>query len=805
VGINEYVQKNNDLIKHAYELFGDGWWFILDFDFLGLMESYSNPSGILDLLSEQRKKQAEEWRKNQTSKSQVFKRFDDWLHKITLPPVPLCEQDRNWQEFGQAAYWIGFIRQEKRLHKYLNWTELNQAVESLSLESLGILIYGLWHAFSRTEVFAQWYSEVRSQLLDRYRMETNSPYIEEQDKVISAHFIVPLEVDETKQSKNLDDTDNNYFHLIALQHVGLLAQLFPDCNEYGCQGYGHQIFDFYKNDDTTKAKIPACNLIPDWVTQVNKTARILASHIFRPLTWKDYSTKIFKIRKNTIILLDDLRNSLEKHFRSKKPVQQLSKISDTSQWKECVQQIKKIPGLPIEALDNWGYTEETTKSSPFKKQSVSKEESIISVYIQRYQTYLQMKNDFFRSLNNFINQSPHLLVTHTFLGKAKTTDDRHRIEQLIRDQHLCMDRPFLPGYNLGEALKTVSKFQGYFRKHFSGLMDKEELSQLEQKESKTLRTLWALWFFFVNQPSRHIDIPGKTASAQLDSRMKTIRKGLEKAFKQATTEEVRFCSLGDCMQFGNGSALWITVVGKNPLDIYSSIEGLFKHIRDSLGDIKLHSLEHFALEIQWQHLVIVPICQGKLLEKHAWAIPVYQFISELNQNRGLSPINLVPRKIEQEVLNHFGLEIWKPGLLNDPTVFLQNAASLHIRLQHLVQIGNLPSLDETGTRMVQSYFAQLNEGLSVNLQEMIDKAEMLTSQCNQLTEKYPDTLALEYLQVATTQLIEIYDKLIPVGLENSSVALSIENLEKWQERVLSVQGEIFIIYLLWCGYIISQN
>jgi len=88
---------------------------------------------------------------------------------------------------------------------------------------------------------------------------------------------------------------------------------------------------------------------------------------------------------------------------------------------------------------------------------------------------------------------------------------------------------------------------------------------------------------------------------------------------------------------------------------------------------------------------------------------------------------------------------------------------------------------------------------------MIDKAEMLTSQCNQLTEKYPDTLALEYLQVATTQLIEIYDKLIPVGLENSSVALSIENLEKWQERVLSVQGEIFIIYLLWCGYIISQN
>ena len=216
-----------------------------------------------------------------------------------------------------------------------------------------------------------------------------------------------------------------------------------------------------------------------------------------------------------------------------------------------------------------------------------------------------------------------------------------------------------------------------------GYLTKRELSQLEQKESQTLRTLWALWFFFVNQPSRHMDIPGKAASAQLDSRMKTIRKCIEKAFKIASTEEIRFCSLGNSMQFENGPTLWITVAGENPLEIYSQIEGLFTLIKDSLGDIKLNSLEHFALEIQWQHLVIVPICRGKLLEKHAWAIPVYQFISELNHNRELSPINLSPRQIEREILNHFGLEIWEPELLNDPTVFFQNVAILHIRLRHL--------------------------------------------------------------------------------------------------------------------------
>ena len=804
IGINEYVQKNKDLIKQVYDKVGDGWYIVLDFDFLGLLEADPRRSGILDLLPEQGKEQAEQWRKHQTPKSQIFTRIDDWLQKITFPPVPLCGQERDWQEFGQVAYWIGFRKLEKRLYEYLDWTVLRQAVEGLSLESLASLIYGLWHALSDTEPFAQWYREVHSLLLDRYRIETNTPYIEERDMVIRAHFIVPLEEDETRQSENSDDAEKNRFHCMALRHLGFLAQLFPDCNGYGCQGYGHQIFDFEGHDDTTKTKIAAWYLTPNWVMQINKTARILASHLFRPTTWQDYSAQIFRIRANAVLCLDELRKGLVKHFRSKKTVQQLSRLSDTTQWKQCSQQVNKIPGLPLEALDSLGYTEEGLKSSPCKKQSSTKEEFIISVYLQRYQAYLQMKNEFFYGLNNFLNQSPHLLVAHAFLGKAKTTQERLRIEQTIQELNLKIDRPFLPGYNLAEALKIQPEFQLLFRKHFSGLLDKEKLSQLEQKESQTLRALWSLWFFFVTEPARHMDIPGKATFAQLDRRMKAIRKCLEKALKRASTEELRFCSLGDSMQFENKPALWITVDGENPLEVYSQTESLFMLLRNSLSDIKLHSLEHYALEFQWQHLVIVPICRGKLLEKHAWAIPVYQFITELNQNGELSNINLVPRQIEQEVLNRLGLELWKPALLNDARLFFQSAATLQVRLRHLVQIGGLPDLDETGTRIIQSYFDQLKEGLSRDLQQVIDKAEMLASLREQVTGTYHGTPAIEYLQLATDQLSEIYGKLIPDGLKNGRVALSMESLKKWQEQVSSVQGEIFIIYLLWCGYVTCQ-
>lgn len=803
-GINEYVHNNKELLEQVYDKVGGGWWPILDFDFLGLLEFEPTHSGILDLLPEQGRMQAEQWRKHQTPKSQIYTRIDNWLQKIEFPPLPSCEQENDWQEFGQVAYWIGFRRLEKGLCEYLDWNVLRQAVESLSLESLSSLIFGLWHALSDEDPFVQWYREVRPLLIDRYRIETRTPHIEEQDMVIRAHFIVPLEENETKQSENSNDDEKNRFHCMALQHVELLAQLFPDCTGYGCQGYGHQVFDFEVHDDTTKTMIAAWSLTPNWVIQINKTARILASHLFRPTTWQVYCAQIFKIRTNAVLFLDELRKGLSKHFRSKKTVQQLSRLSDTTQWKKCSQQVNKIPGLPLEALDSWGYTEERQKSSPSKKQSSTKEEYITSVYLRRYQAYLQMKNEFFNGLNNFLNQSPHLLVANTFLGKAKTIQERLKIEQTIQELNLKIDSPFLPGYNLAGALKVLPKFQLHYRKHFEGLSDKEKLSQLEHKESQTLRALWCLWFFFATEPTRHWDLPGKATLAQLDRRMQAIRKCLENAVKRASTDELQFRSLGDTLQFEDKPALWITVDGKNPLEVYSQTESLFMLLKKSLGDIKLHSLENYAIEFQWQHLVIVPLCRGKLLEKQAWAIPVYQFITGLSQNGGLSNINLVPRQIDQAVLTRLGLELWKPALLNDARLFLQSAATLQIRLRHLVQIGDLSDLDKTGTHITQSYFDELKEGLSKDLQQVIDKAEILCSLSEQVTETHQGVPAIEYLQLAIEQLSGIYGKLIPDGLESGQVALTLESLRKWQEQVSSIQGEIFMIYLLWCGYVTCQ-
>lgn len=792
-GIREYIQNNQSLIEQAYDRAGDGWWVLLDFDFLGILNSESRNSEILDLFPGEGRKQAENWRTRQTDKTQIFSRIDDWLRELKLPTIPAFENERDWQEFGQVAYWIGFRKINNGLYEQIDFNVLKQAIKSLSLESLANLIYGLWHALSNQESFIAWYKEVRPLLLDRYRKEKNTPYIEEQDTVIRAHFIVSFEEEENKLHENPNNHEKNLLHRMTLQHVGFLAQLFPDCTGYGCQGYGHQIFDFGIHDDTTKTQIAPWALTPNWVTQINKTARILASHLFRPTTWKDYCNKIYSIRADMALYLDELRKCLSKHFRSKKAVEQFTKLPSAPQWAKCRKQVRDLPRLPVEALDSWGYSEENSDNSPSHNQQTN-EEVIIYGYLRRYQPYLKIKNKYFNGLNNFLSQSTPIIEEHSFFGKAKTPQE---------SANLNIIRPFLPGFNLAESLKALPKFQLLYRKHFSSLSDIEKLSRLEQEESETLFGLWCLWYFFVTNPKRHMDIPGKTAQTLLKQKMDAVRKSFKDALKKVSTDRLKFYWLDDKLHFEEEPALWILVDGKNPLEVYTQTEFIFTNLKRSIGEIKLNSLEYYGLDFLWQNIIIIPACRGRLVDELSWVIPIHKFLTPSNYE--LSNFNLIPRQIDREILLRLALDYWEPELLQDVKMFFQSASNLQIHLQHLIKVGDLPDLDETGIQITQSYFNKLKDDLSQNFQRLIDMSEALLSLHKNLHEINLEEPAAEYLHLAIQQMLDISEKLIPKGFDKGQISFSMEALKEWQDQVSSIQGELFMIYLLWCGYAISQN
>ncbi|CAK8716213.1 hypothetical protein GMJAKD_05365 [Candidatus Electrothrix aarhusensis] len=802
LGVYEYIQNNAKLIKQVYDKVGHGWFAVLDFvDFVGVLDK---PLGILDSLEEGRK-QTEQWQREQLPKSQVFARVDNWLQQVMFPSIPDYGKENNWNEFGQVTYWTGFRKINKRIETFIDWNALCQTVEKLPIDTLAVLIYGLWQALSKTDDFVEWYEDARPTLLDRYRKETNTPYIEEQDGVIRAHFIVSLD-DKTKTSEKSNSADKEPFHTLAMRHVDLLAQLVPDCTGYSCQGYGHQVLDFeYPYDETTKTNNTASQLKPRWVVYVNNTARILGSHMFRPATWQDYSGQIFAIRNDVVSCLDELRGNLVKHFRSKEVVQELSKFSGAADWEKNCQQVINRPSFPLEALDQFGYTEESKNDAAIAEYNEKRnQEAIISAYLQQYQIYLQVIREYFNSIRNFLNLSASLTVANSLLGKAKTLQRRVEIKQKIEESNLKLSRSLLPAFNLAESIKILPQFQVSFRKHFSSLIDNEELSLLEQRERKTLYSLWPLWFCFETTPSRRMTVPGKIVSDKLKLRKKVLRSKLVKALKKASADNLQFKMLSDSVGFDSKPALWITIDGENPLEVYTQTEQLYKLLRSSWGEIKLFSIDHFALDFQWQKIVFVPLCRGKLLEAQAWIISINKFINELGGDQGLAAYNLIPQEIEQETLKDLGVKVWESALLNDAKLFLQGAATLQVRLRHLVQVGDMPDLDDTGTEIVQSWFEKIQGTASRELQQVFDKCNVILSIHNQIVSGDDKTSANEYLQVAYDNFVKVYDKLVPEELEDGKALLTHETMKEWQEQLLSVQDTVFVIYLYWCGYAIHR-
>ncbi|MCI5120367.1 MAG: hypothetical protein D3908_04065, partial [Candidatus Electrothrix sp. AUS4] len=494
LGIYEYIQENEQLIRKVYEKFGAIWWSVLEFDFLGLLEDSTE---LFKFFPEESQANIEQWRQEQPCNTVAFTQVDEWLRQISLPPSPVYKQKNDWYEFGQVMYWLGFRKIDKRIGELLDWDGLRQTIEALPIDTLAVLIYGLWHSLSNVTVFVDWYKDIRPALLDRYRRETNTPYLEEQDGIIRAHFVVPLD-GETNNEGTLSATEKNHFHELALRHVDFLAQLAPDCQGYGCQGYGHKILDIEFHDDTTKTAIrDKCYLQPDWVLHVNKTARILAGHMFRPEKWQDYSRQIFLIRSDAVLCLGELRKNLIKHFRSKEVVRELSTFSDNAEWKKTSLQVLRRPSFPLEALGKFGYTEEGLKDiSVAQEHDNKKTEIIISAYLQQYKSYLEAIRGYFNSISNFLDLSGKVMLANAFLGKAETPQRRIEIKQQLEELNFKVSRPHLSALNLADSIKNLPHFQSSFRKHFSRLIDNEELFQLEQRELETLYYLWPLWFCF---------------------------------------------------------------------------------------------------------------------------------------------------------------------------------------------------------------------------------------------------------------------------------------------------------------------
>jgi hypothetical protein len=796
-GIFNYVHLNRDLFEDVYNQIGNGWRVYLDLDFLNLLDGKSAFSSVLNLFSGEKKLQVEEWQRKQTPKQEVFTELIGWGEGVKLPSLPPPDHEVEWENYGQFSYWIGFLEIDSSLLDEIDWGIFNKAVEVLPLESLATFIYGIWHASSETAVFKEWYKERLPTILERYRKETRTPRIEQYGEAIRAQFIVDLEAKK--------EDEENRFHREALYHLEILAQLFPDFEAYGCQGYGHQVFDFGGPDDTSKAKVKPHFLIPAWVTHINRTARILVSHLYRPETWKEYCAQTFKHRSEVTACLQMLSKELIRHFRSKKVVAKLPAILDSEHWRYCTEHLSKIPDFPLEALDRLGFTEENKKQNPLGGQSDPKEAIVLSAYLTKYKYYLKVKSEFDQGVSNFLQQAPDYILAHAYLGKAKNKHEVRQIREKIKTLNINVDRPELSCFNLSESLKKLQDFQVIYREHFSNLLNEEELADLEKNERQTFRNLWCLWYFFSHKPTYKNPFPSKAIREKMERHSDQIRKKINTVLNSESSPNLWFCLLSNDLKFDKKATLWLTVDGKNLLEIYSCLDYVFDNLNRAFGNIKIHSLEYYSLDFQWQQIGLIPLLKGKMMDSHAWIIPFYKFVTELNENDVLSPLNHSLRPVDVETIDSLKLDLWDQTILSNAKLLFTSFSSLYLRLKNFVMISKISGLDELGIGVVQYYIDGLPKKLSEDFQIILDQFENLASLYNQLTEDERKCEEFGILHIAVEKMLLVKDKLRPVTIQVGNSILSDDDMCNWLNDLETIQGDMYAIYLCWCGYLLSKE
>ena len=528
LGILEYAEKNRELIRDAFNDAGTSFVWLLDSDISNVMPGIATSSldsfSSLGLINEENRQRITSFRARQTDKLHIFLRARAWLSSRSgRPAVPQCNED--WSGLAESSFWLGHFGISWPFSERTSHLELERAIEYLPLEILADLILGLSYGYGNG--FTAWLASNRSRLINRFREETLTVSLQDEDPKVNAHFIIDFEkLNDPKIADYVVEESSNYLHDEAMRRVKLLRGILPDRDSYACQGYGHKLFsDELPLDETQKTGIPISQLPPRWLTSINSTFRGLAEQPYRPKTWEEYAKSIFELRKQNLNAMKHLESGLKIYFQKQKPDQLFGKLVNVEQWYHYQQMLSKSPLIPSCAVDEWGFIDEFV-------QSPTEERVIIrGLALQKHKPFLMYFRKYIQYLTNFFNQSIHAMVLNSIRGKyAGDESEKLKYEQKAIKNGLKPNFIRLSKINLSDCIKIIPTFQRKFRQTFGHFFEASDLNDLEEQELTTFHSVWSMWYFFSVSPNLTHRKPEIEYVKNIDRKINNVRKQFKKAY-----------------------------------------------------------------------------------------------------------------------------------------------------------------------------------------------------------------------------------------------------------------------------------
>ncbi len=733
LGTNEYLKRNQEIIKRANEIMGPGLsWMILDLNFIEDSVTDNNWWETLsdDLIPRDRKEKIKKVREGQTSKSEVFKSAGKWLSRQKSPcKQPQTSQD--WQDISGVLYWSSRFGLASQVNTWLQDEAIQQSIESLELLNISSFLFALY--ISKPERYWRIQKNIKEKIVIRLAKEYRIFVLEEDGGTLVIHYLTYPEED-----KNINNEENsmNKVHSETIIRIELVRGLFPNYEKYGSRGYGHKItgLDSFP-DESKKTGIPSRILPPIWPVRLNAISIGLIRNRTRLETWEEYINYFLSIRQYICTDFEQLLKNTNRFFQNIKALDFIKKPPfSTGEWQKNLLMINNRPSLPKVSVDPWGIGQPEGKSNSDKKSGKKAGNQLTnarsSILQKKYQAYLKSEREYFSGIRNFYDQAIYAAIINIRCGKEiKDSPQQMAILSQLESNGIDPKLLLLSKVNLWEAFYKLKSYQSEFRNLLSEKVDERKLNDLEEFERDILeRMLWT-WFLFVDNPRTPLRDPKKQISQKIDDEIKDVRRKIQETLSSPELSFGRTKTLNTNLGWENQSAIYIQLDVDLAVEINIKIEKLIYLLRENIGTFSYGEKLYSIADTYYQHVVIVPTVRGRTIDGNVYPLKT---ITTLLQQHKLEdePYLYIPREISLDTLKEMGIDAWKFQIIKTINDFVSEFSLLSIQISMLAQLSEMPKCPNGLVGELENYFEIRSEEITKTMQLFRDSNSTILEYLN---------------------------------------------------------------------------
>lgn len=804
LGVAEYIETNQDVIRDAAEQVGrPGWANFLDFDLTSSSHENIAKNWWRDttLVPQEGQKLLEELQARQSDKNEVFTRVKQWLsHRNEQPEIPVDEQ--KWEGCAESVFWLQHLGIVWPVKAWLPQGALDAAFQSLSIAAIANLAFAL----AESRQFEGWLNENRPSCLERFRRELLSVRLEDNGETVATHFVYDMDrFDETSSASEAKKVavPQKGFDRQTLQRIELLRKLLPDRERFSGKGYGHLFWEgFLDFDPSEKSGIARKQLTIRWLTSVNSLLGGLGNQQFRPKSWQDYANQIMALRENVLNCFGNLEKALEKHFRRSVPTPIWESEVDSESWRACKSMLNTSPMLPINAVDEWGFVSESSSreaaEEEFNRRSLVDRNGLA---LQKYQPHLKAFGEYTRTLSNFFHQSETAMILQPWLGKGV---NQAKVSEIAEQNGLKINSARLATINLADSIKNLSAFHQAIRPVLAPFYANQSLDQLDRSEFEVFQRIWSIWYFFAAHPEKVMQNASTECGRHAAAVMMKTRLRLRDRLRGKAFQSARVSIASESISWDDQPALWLTVDVDLPWEVYPALDFVVSALRNA-ATVGEQEFRRQLLGFHWPYVAIVPLVRDRYTLPIAWRINL-AILLQSDQANSLKWWNLVQQPIPAHALAQLKLQAWDLQDLSIGTKLQEAVLGLFLIASHIRDLRRLvepDDIDELGSDIFQGYLTRL----STKLVQALALAQGAYNELSTalLSSPTSDIESSVPLGEAAQLLIELNGLILPSEDFTGEMNLTLDGLCEWAGRLEQAQQRALFCSLGWTGYVIERS